>query len=69
MARLKCVRCRIWCGDRITTATPRLRASAPNGFLCQPCFNRRYPRKERIGLMLYRFAGFETQPGDPFPTL
>lgn len=55
-SRIKCARCRIWCGARLTQMTPRLRAAAPYASLCRQCASKRFPRKERLSPLLFRFV-------------
>jgi hypothetical protein len=67
--RLRCRRCGDWCGDRVTTATPRLRGETPYDRWCVPCMKhatapRTFYRLERIGPYLFRFRPvIEVIPG------
>jgi hypothetical protein len=58
--RLRCRRCGGWCGDRVSQATPRLRASYPYERMCHPCVTallapKTFYRLEKIGPCLFRF--------------
>jgi len=36
-SRIKCFKCRHWCGATVTEATPAIRAQSPHADLCEEC--------------------------------
>jgi hypothetical protein len=66
--RIKCFQCRAWCGAKITSVTPRLRAPGHGVDLCRQCAEARVSppepvQKLHIGTHLFTWQG--GKPGVP----